>query len=145
MGRRKSFIDKKQATTYYLVHKEVDDDAGEMEDEGDRELVTDEDFARRRAEVAEAASTKHPLSFLFVQEEDLVQSEDQRHDILELGLPDDGYNYLKHLRAPGPATSRLAAAPSEKPATIPEDSELQVLEHEGAHSHHSPCETEQKN
>lgn len=131
MGRRKSFIDKKRSTTYYLVHKEVDDDGDDDGESGDRELVTGEDFLRRQAEVAAAARAKHPLAFLFVQEEDLVQNAEQRHDILELGLPDDGYNYLKHLRAPGPAASRLTAAPVEAPATIPEDSELQLVEHEG--------------
>ena len=106
--KRQPFIDKKRATTYRLVHKDVDDDASDGGESGDYELVTDEQIAEREAAVAAAAQTRHPLSFLYVQEEDLVQNEAQRQEILDRGLPDDGYNYLRHLRAPGHAQPRTA-------------------------------------
>lgn len=40
-------------------------------------------------------------------------SEERRKAILELGLPDDGYDYLRHLRAAGPQR-----AGSLKPLTV---------------------------
>jgi hypothetical protein len=28
-------------------------------------------------------------------------SEERRRELIEMGFPDDGYDYLKHMRAPG--------------------------------------------
>ena len=106
--KRHAFIDKKRATTYRLVHKDVDDGASDGGESGDYELVTDQQIAEREAAVAAASQARHPLSFLYMQDDDMVQSEAQRQEILDRGLPDDGYNYLRHLRAPGHAQPRTA-------------------------------------
>jgi hypothetical protein len=120
MGRRKRFIDKKNATTYYLVHKGVEDDNDAIELQGDRELATAEDIAKRRVEVTKQAAAKHPLSFLFVDEDDIVQNEEHRAEILELGLPDDGYNYLKHIRAPVGTVSLVPPSSKASAKPLPE-------------------------
>ena len=106
--KRHAFIDKKRATTYRLVHKDVDDDASDGGSSGDYELVTEQEVAEKEAALAAAAHARHPLSFLYTQDDDLVQTEAQRQEILDRGLPDDGYNYLRHLRAPGHAAPRTA-------------------------------------
>jgi hypothetical protein len=117
MGRRRRFIDKKHGTTYYLVHKELNDGKDDGKLEGDRELATAEEIAKRRAEGSERAAAKHPLSYLFVDEDDLVKNNEQREEILSLGLPDDGYNYLKHIRAPCATVSLTPAVPKAPDTT----------------------------
>lgn len=109
MGRKKKpFIDKRRATTYHLVHREIDEND---EDDGDYELVSTQEMGERRQEAA-AAAGRHPMSFLFVTEDDMVQNDQQRDEIRDMGLPDDGYNYLQHLRAPGSQTLLAVAGTS---------------------------------
>ena len=86
MGRRKPFIDKKSATTYNLLYGDADEQpqANEALRPGDvARLQMDRDFGP------------------FPPEEitwDLPG--DKRKEIVELGLPDDGYDYLQHLKDP---------------------------------------------
>eukprot|EP00208_Stichococcus_sp_RCC1054_P008316 CAMPEP_0206152686 /NCGR_PEP_ID=MMETSP1473-20131121/39454_1 /ASSEMBLY_ACC=CAM_ASM_001109 /TAXON_ID=1461547 /ORGANISM="Stichococcus sp, Strain RCC1054" /LENGTH=573 /DNA_ID=CAMNT_0053550251 /DNA_START=115 /DNA_END=1835 /DNA_ORIENTATION=- len=110
MVKRKPFIDKKKATTFNLLYRasEVQIDG---EDEGpERELV---DVNRRVGigrvdEEAAAASTSgggryppgHPLAWLQDPVRDNLTAE-RRAELLGMGFPDDGYDYLKHMRAPG--------------------------------------------
>ena len=56
--------------------------------------------------------TGHPLALLEAEAADYSLSEEQRCEIIGLGLPDDGYDYLRHLRAlgPGPSTQQGAGA-----------------------------------
>jgi hypothetical protein len=93
MGRKKPFIDKKKATTYHVVFKEEDDA------DVPYELVSTGERMRRMAEAA--SQQRHHLSFLYEDEDDMVKTEDDRQEILSMGFPDDGYNYLKHLRTVG--------------------------------------------
>jgi hypothetical protein len=114
MGRKKPFIDKSKATTYHVMHKEHDD----VEDPF--EFVSTEDMRQRTQEAAEAASARHPIAFLYENEEDQVQSEEQRQEIISMGLPDDGYNYLKHMRAPGSRQQMFLV-----PVSVPEEREFE--------------------
>jgi hypothetical protein len=121
MGRnKKPFIDKRKATTYHVMYKEHDDE------EDPFEFVSAEDMRQRTKEAAEAASASHPLSFLFENEEDQVQSEEQRQEIISMGLPDDGYNYLKHMRAPGSRQQMLIL-----PSTVPEEQSESISDAQG--------------
>lgn len=117
MGRKKPFIDKSKATTYHVMYKEHDDE------EDPFEFVSAEDMRHRTEEAAEAASARHPLAFLYENEEDQVQSEEQRQEILSMGLPDDGYNYLQHMRAPGSRQQMLVV-----PASVPEEQATEDIE-----------------
>ena len=104
MGRRKPFIDKKSATTYSLLYN----DSGEA----------GEDASQSGA----AAKAKHvpgrPDHSAIIaqlqngQEEGPVLQlpEDRRKELVSLGFPDDGYDYLKHLKEG-----------RDEPRTLPED------------------------
>ena len=118
MGRKKPFIDKSKATTYHVMYKEHDDA------EDPFEFVSERDIRQRTEEAAEAASSRRPLAFLYENEDDQVQSEEQRQEIMSMGLPDDGYNYLQHMRAPGARQQMLIVpviAPEEQAADSSED------------------------
>lgn len=105
MGKKK-FIDKKHSTTYSLVYRstETSDDVPErvlvekdnrigLPDPGTHSESDDESFAY--PSYLAASSSKEPLTL------------QQRKEIAELGLPDDGYNYLKHLRTFGSGRAGL--------------------------------------
>jgi Low temperature viability protein len=126
MGRKKPFIDKKRAVTYTLVHRDAEDDDG-GDDSAEYELVTQQEMAEQQVKAAAAARSKHPLAFLYTQEEDLVENEQQRTEILDLGLLDDGYNYLKHLRAPG---ARAVAISAQGTSGAPQLDAQQILDGE---------------
>ncbi|CAL8460507.1 g36 [Coccomyxa elongata] len=101
MGKTKPFIDKKNAKTYSLLYGDIEVDP--VAPEAGRPNTTGEVHAGK------------PSDFLhFAPEEiswDLPDS--KRKDIVELGLPDDGYDYLQHLKDPAaagaPADVKVAA------------------------------------
>jgi hypothetical protein len=117
MGRKKKFIDKKNATSYRLIHRDEHSD----DEAGDYELVTSHDLEQRHKEAAAAARARHPMSAMFLDEDDYVQNDQQRTEILESGLPDDGYNYLLHLRDPGTRTRLTITGTSREKATVTEE------------------------
>lgn len=121
MGRKKKFIDKKKSATFQLIARDssdpiYDDSPGndrvfvridnnpvsvfagsgeyEDEDEGDSDSIfadapednNDNEADDRVFGTPAAGPSRRPLP------------ENVRKEILELGFPDDGYNYLKHLR-----------------------------------------------
>ena len=61
----------------------------------------------------------HPLAWLQEEERDDI-SEERRKELIELGFPDDGYDYLKHMRVLGRGQASLdtsaAATSSQRPA-----------------------------
>ena len=62
----------------------------------------------------------HPLSWLEEPERDTI-SEERRREIIGLGFPDDGYDYLKHLRQGHAAVATKAAElPKEAEDMLPE-------------------------
>lgn len=120
MGRKKPFIDKKKATTFHVLYKEHDDS------EDPFELVSVDAMRQRTEEATEAASSRHPLAFLYEDEDDQVQTEEQRQEIIGMGFPDDGYNYLKHMRAVGSRQQMLIV-----PSSVPEDEAVDENDEEG--------------
>ena len=89
MGRRKPFIDKKSATTYSLLYNDT-------EESGEDAL------AARNSEHA-PAKVDHAAVIAQLQgrqqEGPVLQlPEDRRRELVSLGFPDDGYDYLKHLK-----------------------------------------------
>lgn len=120
MGKKK-FIDKKNATTYSLVYA--------TRDEGDQADDTPDDVLKNN-DVHEGQQHTHDIKRVLVPVGDLPRGtpndenkdfmagppawltqnepqgppldEEKRREILELGFPDDGYDYLKHLRESRP-------------------------------------------
>lgn len=109
MGKNK-FIDKKKAKTYALVYKSTaepdsnEDCEGASEPEEQRVLheygtsreLPEEELERFREKQG------HPLEWL-MEERGLLQrknvlDEKKRHELIELGFDDDGYDYLQHLK-----------------------------------------------
>jgi len=132
MGKKKAFINKKNATTFSLIYRSQEDsDAGPGV--SDRVLApADQVGVPDPAAVSEGGGGRwpagHPLAWLQAETANRVGDDARRREIVSLGLPDDGYDYLKHLRViGGPGTGNLeehtstAAAVAEKPSRRKED------------------------
>lgn len=120
MGRKKSFIDKKRATKFQVVYKEHEDGDDPFE------FVSHDQMRQRADEADAAAGSRHPMSFMYDDDSDAPPSEEERQDIIGMGLPDDGYNYLKHMRAAGTRRQMLII-----PTSIPEDEPEDEAQQEG--------------
>jgi len=114
MGRRKPFIDKKKAATYHLMHRPTEGIPGMGGDDGERTFVrVDKNWDPDEEDDLE--------DDLFADDEDIPdkqlmeRDEMTRHEILELGFPDDGYDYNQHLRSIGNNGGDTMFVPS-KPA-----------------------------
>ena len=102
MGRRKGF-DKKHSVTYSLIHTSAP--AGEQAErlwiEKSRGVGVGHPDPEAAAELQHDSGSRyppgHPLSVL-LEEPAADLTDEQRQEIVDLGLPDDGYDYLKHLR-----------------------------------------------
>jgi hypothetical protein len=116
MGKRKPFIDKKHATTYSLIYRPADEAAADPT-EGERLLVPVGQLPPQGNSSAPSSSwpsgSSRPL-WADGPFEELPESRRREH--IELGLPDDGYDYLKHLRSlrPAPAAELDAAAAQQE-------------------------------
>lgn len=128
MGKKKAFIDKKNARTFSLISR-ADDDS---DDDGGALVPADAaGVFSERGRDGPAPSARDFFSARLEAERPTVSLDDsKRREIVDLGLPDDGYDYLKHLRAPGgsrvglpagaaPGASSKAAGAAA--ATIPEE------------------------
>lgn len=110
MGKNK-FIDKKKAKTYALVYRSTGKDISVEDSEGagkvaDEERVLHEYGTSRELPEEELERFRekqgHPLEWL-MEERGLLQKknaldEKKRHELIELGFDDDGYDYLQHLK-----------------------------------------------
>lgn len=102
MGKKKQFIDKKSAQTYNLIYSNAED--GDTQPE--RTLATNNiGFGRPDStadDIPPSSSSRyppgHPLAWLEQTESQPPISEARRKELIELGFPDDGYDYLSHLR-----------------------------------------------
>lgn len=120
MVRKKAFIDKKRSTTFQVVYKEHEDGDDPFE-------FVSHDQMRQRADEAEAAAgSRHPMAFMYNEDDDAPPTEEERQEIIGMGLPDDGYNYLKHMRAAGTRRQMLII-----PTAIPEDEPADDTQQEG--------------
>ena len=126
MGRRgKGFFNKGNSVTYSLIHTSAP--AGEQSQrlwvEKSRGVgVGNPDASFEAAQDTDQTGDSrwpsgHPLSFLEQEVARTDLTDAQRKEIVDLGLPDDGYDYLQHLRDPraGPAT-----APELSASSLPE-------------------------
>lgn len=82
MGRSKPFIDKKQATTYRLLYNAEETGQVESTHASAGGCLPDNPFNT-------LCQDEYPSSGL---------TEERRREIVELGLPDDGYDYFKHIK-----------------------------------------------
>ncbi|GER57060.1 LTV1-like protein [Striga asiatica] len=124
MGRKKKFIDKKKSATFQLMARDTSDPNYSPDPSGDRVFVRvdDNDYAPESFNEGGPDGnhlTSNPDSIFADAPEDSddddyvtknfggVQNrkaqtnalpDHVRKEILELGFPDDGYNYLAHLR-----------------------------------------------
>jgi hypothetical protein len=103
MGKKKPFIDKKNSTTYSLIFRETED----VDDEPERLLVPTEEVppvpdSMREDGPSSAATARAYLNQMMAEDEDdgLI-TEDRRKENILMGFPDDGYDYVKHLRTIG--------------------------------------------
>lgn len=114
MGRKKKFIDKKKSATFQLLARDSSDPSFSDDSPGaDRVFVrvdnnpisaasfiaADDSYAADSNSIFDDApgDNEEDGDMLF-QGSSVPLSEEVRKEILELGFPDDGYNYLMHLR-----------------------------------------------
>lgn len=106
MGKAKPFIDRKQAESYSLVYRNAEAGA----ETSDRQWIESSKgvgVGRPDADaVQEQGGPARQAAWWFQDEVDEI-SEDRRKELIELGFPDDGYDYLKHLRVLGKGQASL--------------------------------------
>lgn len=130
---KKKFIDKKSAVTYSLVYRSTED----ADDQPERVLLEAAGGVHGEEEaLPEAVSLSaeqptgrryppgHPLAWLEAEEAQEAIPEGRRRELVELGFPDDGYDYLRHVRTLGRGGSSLetlqgGAQPSQPADTGP--------------------------
>jgi len=120
MGKSKPYIDRKQAASYSLVYRNAE--AGQ--ETTDRQWIESSKgvgVGRPDAEaVLQQADTAPRAPFIprwFQDEVDDI-SEDRRKELIELGFPDDGYDYLKHMRVLGKGQASLEGAEAHADAEV---------------------------
>ena len=112
MGKSRPYIDKKQAASYSLVYR----NAEVGQETSDRQWIESSKgvgVGRPDAEaVLQQADTDPRASHIprWIQDEVDDISEDRRKELIELGFPDDGYDYLKHMRVLGKGQASLEGA-----------------------------------
>jgi protein LTV1 len=126
MGKKKSFIDKKRSTTYTLVYSDGANPLGTPE-EADRLLVANEELNLPVAAPGHAPpSDPRSLYRHFFGDDDGEEagaplSEQRRRELLELGFPDDDYDYFKHCKVLNsqPAAAAQAGSGGEASSSAP--------------------------
>lgn len=112
---KKQFIDKKKSVTYNLVFRSTEDadaaPARMLAEAGvvgmgrvDEEAVLDSqpgDALERRYPPG------HPLAWLEAEQSQEAMTEERRRELVEFGFPDDGYDYLRHMRTLGHGAASL--------------------------------------
>jgi protein LTV1 len=101
---KKKFIDKKNAVTYNLVFRSTEDGdnapSRTLAEAGGAELDGAAPAARPAAP-AGRYPPGHPLAWLEAERNQEDIPEGRRRELVELGFPDDGYDYLRHVRTLG--------------------------------------------
>lgn len=128
MGRhRKPFIDKKKAVTYRLVFKssEYGDEPGErvfVPVRGPAEGCFS-GFGEELGQPSSGPMSAEMARQFFFGGQDSEVTEEQREEMISMGLPDDGYNYLQHLRTVGKGKANLERIPEESTNAAAETTE----------------------
>lgn len=101
MGKNK-FIDKKKSATFHLMARDTSDPYYSPDPSGDRVFVRVDNnhYTPESSSVfADAAEDEEDeYDNVYGEAHTSQLPEKLRKEILELGFPDDGYNYLSHLR-----------------------------------------------
>lgn len=122
MGRtKKPFFDKKNSVTYRLVFKcsEYGEEGG-----GERIFVPIRGSGNVVAGMDTETGPPKPMlgvdamRFFWGGEE---PTEEERKLIVSMGLPDDGYNYLQHMRALGKKQAHLETVDEETEEDLKDD------------------------
>ncbi|CBN77126.1 conserved unknown protein [Ectocarpus siliculosus] len=97
MGRKKKFIDKKESTTFHVVHRSQQDKANEGEEEASEFVLIPSGPPRdsRPQDERKAAGKGKGKGGVAGAERDHINA---------LGLPNDGYDYDQHLKSMGGGT-----------------------------------------
>lgn len=109
MGKKKKFIDKKKAATFQLLARDSSDPYFDDTPGNDRVFVRldnnpysldvlEENHDDSNSIFADAAEDDGDDELEIRGASTASLPEHIRREILELGFPDDGYNYLTHLR-----------------------------------------------
>lgn len=131
MGRKKGFFDKRNSVTYSLIHTSAP--AGQQSErlwvEKSRGITVGSPDPAGAGQVQSDSvgglPPGHPLAWLSEGPETAL-TDAQRRETVDLGLPDDGYDYLQHLRDP-----RLSYA-----ASAENQAEPSVVQGAGDCAHH---------
>jgi len=113
---KKKFIDKKKSVTYNLVYRsteDADDTPKRVLIESDRpaEAIDVEAAADARQDSRRRYPPGHPLAWLEDEEQQDEMSDARRRELVELGFPDDGYDYLRHVRTLGHGSASMEGMP----------------------------------
>ncbi|PWA55281.1 hypothetical protein CTI12_AA428980 [Artemisia annua] len=124
MGKKKKFIDKKKAATFQLISRDTSDPLYTDDPSNDRVFVRvdnnseapffDDDVDSEGDGIFDDAPEEGGPS------RPRLLPDEVRREIVELGFPDDGYNYLSHLREIK-AASEFYHNPKAKFEQLPSD------------------------
>jgi protein LTV1 len=114
---KKPFIDKKKSVTYSLVYRSTEDadappertlmEAGRGEGAAGQPDIEAAAEAHKASNAARRYPPGHPLAWIEEQELQGEMSDERRRELVELGFPDDGYDYLRHVRTLGVGAGSL--------------------------------------
>ncbi|GAX78082.1 hypothetical protein CEUSTIGMA_g5524.t1 [Chlamydomonas eustigma] len=111
MGKKTiPFINKKNATTYSLTYG-----AEEHDDRGDANSVVQEsEVCYPYDDTYSAYGSELEYGCSPYEDEGYVMTEARRKELIELGFPDDGYDYLRHLKELGPSGRKPSSRRDQK-------------------------------
>jgi protein LTV1 len=131
---KKKFIDKKKSVTYNLVYRSTEDADAPPErtlmeaGRGGAAAGQPDVEAAAEAHQTSSASTRryppgHPLAWIEDQELQGEMTDERRRELVELGFPDDGYDYLRHVRTLGMGAGSLEGLVGKQHASENQDEE----------------------
>ncbi|MEW5310106.1 MAG: hypothetical protein WDW38_001935 [Sanguina aurantia] len=137
MGKTKPFINKKQSVTFYLTHNDGgSSDSGDEEQGGEAATNVDATAAGTSGTYAGGydGDTGSVVEGSLWDDGAYTMTAEKRKEMLLMGLPDDGYDYLRHLKAiatggetasVGKQDAGLSSAAGQFPALneVPEEGE----------------------
>eukprot|EP00903_Cladosiphon_okamuranus_P008978 g8589.t1 len=101
MGRKKKFIDKKESSTFHVVHRSQQDKANEGEEEASEFVLIPSGPSRDNQHQEQGGSERNGKG---KGKGKGGLAAEKRDHINALGLPNDGYDYDQHLKSMGGGT-----------------------------------------